>query len=137
MKTESFSYSLGLRNVFSGSANHTLETLKEISSDIDSVQLSLGNEAVSSRIIAKIKNTMSDRHAAEKLFNELVSDFRAEILPTIVDNWDELSDVEREQMTRMNNFFCGLHYLVGLAKCSDKTISFWESSSCDNELSSG
>ena len=51
---------------------------------------------------------MSDRHAAEKIFNELVSDFRAEILPTIVDNWDELSDVEREQMTRINNFFCGL-----------------------------
>ena len=137
VKTESFSYSLGLRHVFSGSANDTLETLKEILSDIDSVQLSLGKEAVSSRIIAKIKNTMSDRHAAEKLFNELVSDFRAEILPTIVDNWDELSDVEREQMTCMNNFFCGLHYLVGLAECSDKTISFWESSSCDNKLSSG
>ena len=78
---------------------------------------------------------MSDRHTAEKLlnFNELVIDFRAEILPTIVDNWDELSDVEREQMTRMNNFFCGLNYLVVLAECSDKTISFWESSSCDSE----
>ena len=125
-----------LLHVFSGSANDTLETLKEILSDIDSGQWSLGNEAFSSHIIAKINNTMSDCHTAEKLFHEFVRDFRAEILPTILDNWDVLSDVEREQMTCMN-IFCGLHYLVGLAEFSDKTISFWESSSCDNELSSG
>lgn len=29
-------------------------------------------------------------------------------------------------MTRMNNFFCALHYLVGLAESTDKTISMWE-----------
>lgn len=29
-------------------------------------------------------------------------------------------------MTRMNNFFCGLHYLVGLAESTDKTLSMWE-----------
>lgn len=121
--------------MFSGSANDTLETFKEILSDIDSVQLSLGREAVSSQIISKIKNTMSDRHAAEKLFNELLKDFRADILPTIIEKWDELAVEEKEQLTRMNNFFCGLHYLVGLAECSDKTVSLWEASLSENESS--
>ena len=121
-------YTLGIRHVFSGSSHDTLETLKQIMSDIDSVQSVLGKEAASSKIIFKIKNTMSDRHAAEKLFNELLHDFRAEILPSVVENWDDLTLVGKEQITHMNNFFCGLHYLVGLADCTDATIKLWEKS---------
>ena len=26
----------------------------------------------------------------------------------------------------MNNFFCGLHFLVGLAGCAEATLSLWE-----------
>ena len=33
---------------------------------------------MSGKVVAKIKNTLSDRHAAEKLFNQLLHDFRAE-----------------------------------------------------------
>lgn len=102
-------YCLGLQHVFSGSSHDTLETLKQILSDVDNVQLALGKGAVSSKIISKIKNTMSDRHSAEKLFNQMLHDFRAEVLPTVVGNWEDMADVEKEQMTRMNNFFCGLH----------------------------
>ena len=104
MKTESSSYTLGLRHVFSGSSSDILDTLKEILSDIDSVQLSLGHEAVSSCIIYKIKNTMSHCHVAEKLFNEILHAFRADILPTIVKNWKELANIENEQITHINNF---------------------------------
>ncbi len=121
-------YTLGVRHVFSGSSHDSLETLKQILNDIDSVQSVLGKEAASSKIIYNIKNTMSDRHAAEKLFNELLYDFRAEILPSVVENWDDLTLVEKEQITHMNNFFCGLHYLVGLADCTDETIKLWETS---------
>ena len=108
-------YTLGLRHVFSGSAQNTLETLKEILDDIDSVQLALGKQAASSKIVAKLKNTMSDHHTAEKLFNEVLEDFRAEILPTVAANWEQMTEIEREQLTCMNNFFCGLHFYVGLA----------------------
>ena len=57
---------------------------------------------------------MSDRHSAGKRFNELILDFRAKILPTITENWDQLSDSQQEQLTRIkstctlariNNFF--------------------------------
>ena len=85
------SYTLGLRHVFSGSAQDTLETLKEILDDIDSVQLALGENAVSAKVVAKIKNTMSDRHAAEKLFNQLIHDFRAEILPAVAEGWNQMT----------------------------------------------
>ena len=69
---------------------------------------------------------ISNRHAAEKLFNKVLHDFREEILSSVVENWEQLTKIEKQQMTRMNNFFCGLHYLVGLAESTDKTLSMWE-----------
>ena len=47
---------------------------------------------------------MSDRHAAEKRFNELLSEFRAEILPVVAKDWENLTRDEREQLMRVNNF---------------------------------
>ena len=69
---------------------------------------------------------MSDRHAAEKHFNKLLTDYRSEILPDIVSGWVEATETEREQLTRMNNFFCGLHFLVGLVDCAEATLKLWE-----------
>ena len=98
-------YTLGLRHIFSGSAVDTLDTFKEILDDIDCVQRAIGKEAVSANIVKKIKNTMSDRHSAEKLFNEPLHDYREDLLPTVAENWDQMTDMEKEQLTRMNNFF--------------------------------
>ena len=133
---DDFTYHLGLRHVFSGSALDTLETLKEILHDIDNVQLAIGKTKKSSEIVSRIKNTMSDRHAAEKRFNEILSDFRTEILPTVIDHWDSIDEVEREQLTRMNNFFCGLHFLVGLADAAEETLKLWEAQFSSNVVGS-
>ena len=78
--TSGESYVLGLRHVFSGAAQDTLDTLKEILEDLDIVHRELGCTEVSSMIVSKLKNTMSDRHAAEKLFNQMLSEYRADIL---------------------------------------------------------
>ena len=119
-------YTLGLRHVFSGSAQDTLDTLKEILDDIDSVHNALGKEKASEKIVMALKNTMSDRHAAEKLFNVMLHDYRVKILPRMADNWNDLAEPEKEQLTRMNNFFCGLHFLVGLAEAAEETVKLWE-----------
>ena len=126
-------YCLGLRHIFSGSAQNTLETLKEILDDLDVVRKELGDSAVSAKIIQKIKNTMSDRHAAEKLFCEILSDYRADILPEVVSEWEQMCEAEREQLTRMNNFFCGLHFLVGLADEAEATLKAWEATLEDDD----
>ena len=68
---------LGLRHVFSGAAKDTLDTFKEILEDLDIVHRELGYTDISLRIVSKLKNTMSDRHAAEKLFNQMLSEYRA------------------------------------------------------------
>ena len=133
------SYGLGIRHVFSGSAVDTLDTLKEILDDIDCVSTALGRGTVSAKIVSKLKNTMSDRHAAEKLFNEMLHDFTVDVLPTVVENWNQISEPEREQLTRMNNFFCGLHFLVGLADAAEEAVKLWETrfNSLEASTSSG
>lgn len=52
-RTDSFSYTLGLCHVFSGLSMNTLEILKQILDVIDRVQLSLGHQAVTSKILSK------------------------------------------------------------------------------------
>ena len=121
-------FSLGLRHVFSGSAQSTMDTLLEILDDLDVVRRKLSQSEVSSNIIAKIKNTMSDRHAANKLFSQLLSEYREDILSDVVAGWEDMTDKERDQLTRMNNFFCGLHFLVALADAAEATLKLWESS---------
>ena len=47
---------------------------------------------------------------------------------------------EKKQITRMNNFLSGLHFLVGLAEAAEETLKVWESTVEDNgstENSSG
>ena len=118
---------LGLRHVFSGSSQNTLDTLREILDDLDAVQKELGSSQVSGKIVSKLKNSMSDRHAAEKLFNTLLAEYRAEILPHVYAGWMDLTTEERDQIARMNNFFCGLHFLVALADIAESTLALWES----------
>ena len=124
-------YTLGLRHIFSGSAMDTMDTFKEILQDIDNVQKAIGKDAVSSEMVAKIKNTMSDRHSAEKKFNHLLHDYRMDLLPDVVENWNKMTNEEKETLTRMNNFFCGLHFVVGLADSAEEVLKVWEAQHLD------
>ncbi|XP_071501580.1 uncharacterized protein [Diadema antillarum] len=119
----SSSMMIGMRESVSGTAQTTLDTLLGLLHEITDMP---GSTQTVNKIIANIKNTMSDRHVAEKKFNKLLKDYRQDLLPEIVDGWGEMNDAEKEQFTSMNNFFCGLHYLVGLADYASKTIKAWE-----------
>ena len=124
-------YHLGLRQIFSGSAQNTLDTLIEILDDLNVVSKELGGSNVSEKVLLKIKNTMSDRNSAEKLFSQLLQEYRSTILPDIVSGWAEMSPDEKIQLTRINNFYCGLHLLVGLADAAEAVLKAWEASVCE------
>ena len=74
---------------------------------------------------------MSDRHSAEKLFSQLLQEYRGTILPDIVSEWDKMSPHEKSQLTRINNFYCGLHLLVGLANAAEAVLKEWETNVCE------
>lgn len=59
---------------------------------------------------------------------------RAEILPTVTESLHQMTEAEKEQLLRMNNFFCGLYFLIALADTAEETLKLWESQS-GNEIS--
>ena len=59
---------------------------------------------------------MSDHCIVQKKFNEILQTYRQSILPEVFKEWDIIMDNdEKSKMSRMNDLFCGLHYIVGLA----------------------
>ena len=87
-----------------------------------------------SSLLAKIKNTMSDRHVVQKKFNSLLEDYRSQILPTIVSDWDRLSVIEQDHLATLNNFFCGMHVLVGMADTAASTLLQWENAHFESSV---
>ncbi|XP_033114519.1 uncharacterized protein LOC117114998 [Anneissia japonica] len=115
---------LGLRGTPSGTAESTLDALKDIVDEVVSID-SRGREGVQN-LVATLKNTMSDRCATQKKFNRLLEDYREEILPDVIEGWGDLSETEQIKVVKLDNYFCGLHFLVGLADQADASLCVWE-----------
>ena len=120
VSTDGSAYSLGLCDMLT----QTLSTLKQVLQDIELVS----EKGAGEKILSRIKNTMSDRHIVKKKFNRLLEDYRAEILPSAVSNWNLLSEDEQMEVTSLNNFFCGMHLIVGMADTASSTLIQWEES---------
>ena len=126
---EQHSYMLGLREMFNKSSQCTLDTFKDILEDINNhcyFREQQREEHHGYVLLSNIRDTMTDRASTEKAFNVLLEEFRTTILPQVIYNWNDLSENERTLMSRMNNFFCGLHLLVGMADTCEGTLKKFE-----------
>lgn len=140
--TQESSYTLCLAEMKAGGAKDFKEVLKQALSDIEAACCAVGHPgdrvSKAKEILASIKNTMSDRHIVEKNFNELLEAYRAEVLPDVIERWNGLTSDQQASLSKMNNFFCGLHFLVALADAAAATLQNWESLHSDeDDCSSG
>ena len=116
------SYSLALCEMKSGCATDSLDTLDNILEDIEEACQSVGINDSKDSIVTTIKNTMSDRHSAEKKFNSLLEDYREKILTKMQQGWGNMSTDEQSALARLNNFFCGMHFMVAMADQANDTL---------------
>ena len=65
---------------------------------------------------------MSDSASTEVKFNELLEDYRTSVLPYTVENYDNLNEESKLSVSKLYNFFCGLHSLVHFAETSNKSL---------------
>ena len=114
---------LGLKPIPSKSASDTLLFLNKT---LQSIGNTCGLPDLGGDIICSLKNTMSDRASTEKLFNTILTEYRSQLLPQIVQNYDSLSVQEQTDLKSMNNFFCGLHLLISLAENTGKSLKMLE-----------
>ncbi|KAK6180548.1 hypothetical protein SNE40_012681 [Patella caerulea] len=130
------SYLLGLREMVNKSAQCTLDVLKEILFDISAHCKELSeakNFSVGYELLCNITNTMSDRASTEKAFNTLLQNYKEEVLPKVIDNYDELSVEEKSHCGKINNFFCGLHLLCGMADVCEAGMKKYETGFLDGK----
>ena len=75
-----------MHEVASGSAQSMLEKVKEILDDLSASASTSSDKdtQTATKIVTRIKSTMSDRASTEKSFSELLANYQAEILPLVV-----------------------------------------------------
>ncbi|MGH0147156.1 UNVERIFIED_CONTAM: hypothetical protein FKN15_069937 [Acipenser sinensis] len=118
---------LGLREQASGSAQCTFNTVREMVQDVvKSGGGALNADRCEKEIFTKIANFVVDRASTEKKFNEILSQYRTDILPDIVEGFNEFSETEKTRLSLLNELFCGLHLIDGLAHQANVTLSVWE-----------
>ena len=96
---------LGLREMFEGTASTQLETMKEVLADIATMGNTNNSNLFVQKIVSSVKNVMSDRCIVQKRFNELLSKYRSDTLPDVVEGWSHLSLPEQSKLSNMNDFF--------------------------------
>ena len=55
-----------------------------------------------------------------------MEEYCAQILPEVTTSWHDLSSEEQKSISCLNNFFCGLHSLFGIADVASYTLLQWE-----------
>ena len=69
---------------------------------------------------------MSDGCATQKKFSNLFQKYHSSVIPDVIDKWNTLTDVEQKILNSINDFFCKLRFLVGLADQAEASIKLWE-----------
>ena len=106
-------------------ASATLDTFKEILSDIsDLCDDNLENNKLSSgyHILCNIRDFMSDRAKTNIAFTQLLIEYRKDIMPDVIDGWNDFTEEQKHACSKINNFFCGLHLLVNFAECASPAL---------------
>ena len=116
----------GILPVATGESDQQIEAFKFLMEKFADLQDSPSTTHASKQLIKNIKNTMGDQVASQKSFNQKLEVYRAQILPNVIDNWDSLDDATKEQLSKMNHFYCNLHVLIGCATYCDEALALEE-----------
>uniref|UniRef100_W5MZG7 Uncharacterized protein n=1 Tax=Lepisosteus oculatus TaxID=7918 RepID=W5MZG7_LEPOC len=119
---------IGLREQASGSAMDLFNVVKEMVQDIvrsPGVDIDK-TDHLEKEVFVKISNLFGDRANTEKKFNTILSDYRSKILPNIVERFVNYSESEKAKLSLVNELFCGLHLIDGLAHQANVTLALWE-----------
>jgi E1A/CREB-binding protein len=74
---------------------------------------------------------MSDQGPTNIPFNKRLQVIREELLPTVIESWNTLSDEAQKEISNMGNYFCKLHLLVNFAEEVGKGFKVYESITFD------
>ena len=105
LTTSEGQYTLSLNQLVSGSAEHTLNLLKDVVKELTDIGEHRGRSNADGKLISSIKNTMTGMAAVNKKFNSMLETYRKEIASGLLENLSDLSVEEQASVTKVNNHF--------------------------------
>ena len=63
----------------------------------------------------------------KKKVKSVFQDYHASILPNVVENWGAMNEDIQINFIKVNDFFCGLHFLVGLTDQTEASLKVRDS----------
>lgn len=126
--------SLGLSKVGGGDAATYTKCFNNI---IDDLARSYSNPdedstKVKAKLITSIKCFLSDQCATNNVFNENIEKIRKDLLLTVINNFDNMTENEKSDITKMGRFACRLHLLANFGTAADKALKLFEDSVTDS-----
>ncbi len=104
------------------------QTINELAQSFSS-----GEQKTQAKLIASLQTTMADQGASNPKFFDMIDEFRKQVLPTAVENWNNLSSETQKEISQMASFYCKLHLLGNFETNVIKTAEEFESSVCDGK----
>ena len=134
--------SMGFADMPSGSADDYMVATKDLFSEL--AKLLVPKHASTNEIEMKqgqllkaIKNVQTDRHIVNKNYFEQLKIYRASFLPQIMPNFHELPADEISKCVRMNQLFCDMHAIIGMANVCKDALKEFENVAASELVTSG
>ena len=122
-------YSMGLLELGKSDTEAIMDSFKYRVKEIAQALSSGENLTVEDKVaelVTSIKSTMSDQGPTNATFNEQLAELRKELLPKVVEKWEDLSEDSKKSLEQMGNFYCKLHLLVNLGEEANKALKLFE-----------
>ena len=136
--TESGSYSMSVEDMLSGEGECYYDTFRDVLTEM--AGLIVPDNQVEQKVrelLFSIKNIMTDRAITNKKFVDHLSSWRSDILPFVIEKFDDLPDHEKAKFTRMNHLFCGLHVVHNMGLYAETAMREWLKIVCLTEKHGG
>lgn len=123
--TDAGTYGIGLNEVETETSEIFVEETISAVEQLLAVDDIAAEDDMVNEMVLKIKNTMTDRYIVNKKFVQLLEVWREKTLPKVTENWDKLSEEVKENMTSVNDLYCGKHVL-NLQDYAGAALYDWE-----------
>ena len=134
--------SMGFQDMPAGSADDYLTATKDLFAEIaklispkDSTSTCI--EEKQGQLLKTFKNIQSDHHIVNKNYFEQLKIYRASFLPKVLPNFHQLSVDEVSKVVHMNQLFCRMHAIIGMANVCKEALKEFEHVAASELVTSG
>ena len=125
--TDSGSYTFGIEDIISGEAKTYFDTFRELLTEAATMLVAPQDcDHKVNTLVSSIKNVMTDRCATNASFVDELKTWRNEVLPLVIENYNDLPDSEKEKLTHVNHLFCSIHVIHNLGIYAEGAVKDWE-----------